>query len=111
MNWLLLPMLIGAGVVGVALHEATHAIVWTLGGRRVRFNVSKMAVVTDVQRIRLRDRVAALSPLMLGAAVTPWIIGTGRLSPLVGVALLFYAVGGVWMVGGGLGSDLEVAFT
>ena len=109
MNLILLPILIGAGALGVALHELTHYLVWRLGGRDVRFDAFEMAAVATIDRVRLRDRVAALAPLVIGSALTPWVIGIGRLTPSVGLLLFFYTLGGVWL-GDGPGSDLRVAF-
>ena len=110
MNLILLPLLLAAGALGVALHELTHLVVWRLAGRQPRFDLAAMATVADVDRVRVGDRVAALAPLAVGSVVTPWLLVTGRLTPVVGMALAFYTLGGVWL-GGGVGSDLRVAFT
>lgn len=103
----LLPVLVVAGVIGVAGHEATHYLLWLLGGRRPWFDVWGMCVRADIETVGVRDRVAALAPLMLGASLFPWLVGTGRLTPAVGVAWAFYTLGGVI----GDGGDLAIAFS
>lgn len=105
-----LPLLVGAGLVGVLLHELTHYLVWWAAGRQPDLDLVQMQTTADIPRVELVDRLAALAPVLFGVPMWMLGLGWGWVTPLSGVALLFYTAGGIWM-GGGVGDDIKLAFS